>query len=126
MIRPLTIYRFVVNLLHHINFYSELLSPLFPILPWCNSLNLPEDPGEIIGIRDPALHRDLYNGERGEPQQPLGLGDPQLQQIAVDGHAILLRENLTEIKLVDVKLLAQLIQGDFLLVVLVQVIFDPL
>ena len=103
-----------------------LASPLLPILPRCNPFNLLEDPSEIIGIGNPALYRDLFNGERGEPQQTLGLGDAQLQQIAVDGHTILLRENFAKVKLVDVKLLAQLIQGDLLLIVLVQIIFYSL
>ncbi len=69
---------------------------------------------------------NLLNGKVTESQQLLGVGDPQLDQILVDGYAVLSDKNFAQVELIDVKLLTEKIQRDFLCVIAIQKRFDLL
>ena len=98
--------------------------PPFSKLPGGDTFNLPEQAGEVVWIRNAALSGNLLHRQIAEPQQLLGLGDPLLDKILVNGHSELAGENLAQVKFVDVELFTELIQGDFLSKVFVQKSFD--
>ena len=58
-----------------------------------DAFDLFEDPGKIVGIFNAAFPADGLHGLIGEAQKLLGVGDPDLQQVTVDGDAELFLED---------------------------------
>ena len=73
-----------------------------------------------------AFLRNGLHAVVGKAQHPLGLGDPQLDQIPVDRLAELFLEHAGQVKLIDIEPFGQGVQRDLLGIVRVQIILDVL
>lgn len=66
--------------------------PCIPIFPRCHSFRLLKHPREVISIAHSAFLPNLFYGEVGEAEELFGVGDADLDQVAVDRGAELVLE----------------------------------